>query len=102
MRRNTLTQIMWPICDSESRGGSRWVLQLHHLIEPIENTCLKWYSSAGEIYVCYMQTQAMFEGAESTNDCRVMYDTKHTVRDLRNSIGFVLRDAEGRVFDGDC
>lgn len=46
-----------------------------------------------------MQIQAMFEGGESTNDCRVMYDTKHTVRDLRNSTGFVLRDAEDRVFE---
>lgn len=77
-------------------GLSRWVLQPHDLVELIENRA--WSGVYPADKVMYMQTRGMFERRESIENSRVICGREQMVTDLRDSSGFVLKDAEDQCW----
>lgn len=75
---------------------SRWVLQPHDLVELIEKRA--WTGTYPADKSMYMQTRGMFERGESIDDSRVICGRKQMVTDLRDSSGFVLKDAEDQCW----
>lgn len=75
---------------------SRWVLQPDDLVELIENKA--WTGTYPADRSMYMQTRAVFERGERGSGFRIICDREQMVKDLRNSPGFVLEDAEDQCW----
>lgn len=73
---------------------SRWVLQPHDLVELIEKRA--WTGDYPADSDMYMQTRGMFERGVAGTGYRLLCDGGSIVEKLRDSVGFVLKDAEDR------